>query len=56
MKTNPEAYKDLLGKKLIFAYLYMGDGKGGRVTNIKEATLDIRRRGDHQDYYLRTEK
>jgi 4-alpha-glucanotransferase len=44
MKTNPEAYKDLLGKKLIFAYLYMGDGKGGRVENIKEATLDIRRR------------
>ena len=44
MKTNPEAYKDLLGKKLIFAYLYMGNGKGGRVENIKEATLDIRRR------------
>ena len=44
MKTNPEAYKDLLGKKLIFAYLYLGNGKGGRVENIKDATLDIRRR------------
>ena len=44
MKTNPETYKDLLGKKLIFAYLYLGNGKGGRVENIKEATLDIRRR------------
>lgn len=44
MKTNPEAYKDLLEKKLIFAYLYLGNGKGGRVENIKDATLDIRRR------------
>lgn len=41
MKTNPEAYKDLLGKKLIYAYLYLGNGKGGRVENIKEATFEI---------------
>jgi hypothetical protein len=44
MKTNPETHKDLLGKKFIFAYLHLGNGKGGRVENIKEATLDIRRR------------
>ena len=44
MKTNPEAYKDLIGKKLICAFLSLGNGKGGRVENIKEATFDIRRR------------
>ena len=44
MKTNPETHKDLLGKKFIFAYLHLVNGKGGRVENIKEATLDIRRR------------
>ena len=44
MKTNPEAYKDLIGKKFIYAYLYLGNGKGGRVENIKDATFDIRRR------------
>ena len=44
MKTNPDHYKDLLGKKFIYAYLYLGNGKGGRVENIKEATFEIRRR------------
>lgn len=44
MKTNPETHKDLLGKKFIFAYLHLRNGKGERVENIKEATLDIRRR------------
>lgn len=44
MKTNPEALKDLLGKKFIYAYLYLGNGKGGRVENIKDATFEIRRR------------
>jgi hypothetical protein len=41
MKINPETHKDLLGKKLIYAYLYLGNDKGGRVENIKEATFKI---------------
>lgn len=43
MNTNPDNYKDLIGKNLICAFLSLGNGKGGRVKNIKEATFDIRR-------------
>lgn len=44
MKTNPDYYKDLLGKKFIYAYLCLNKRENVRVDNLKDARLTIIRR------------
>jgi hypothetical protein len=44
MKTNPDYYRDLLGKKFIIAYLCLNKRENVRVNSLKDARLKIIRR------------
>ena len=44
MKINPDYYKDLLGKKFIYAYLCLNKQENVRVDNLKDAHLKVIRR------------